>query len=149
MSLWRKWHSVIGILTNAGVLVSVVGNISMKRRLTQPVPHVKGPQRRMGIFYIIVIISQTHTHTIHWFSYGVWCLTIPLFILRQNGTHLHTMKYIYITDQSWGPRSKYCRNAEWLSLACFRSCSLLRRVSPVSIIIIAKMASSSTANRAR
>ena len=50
---------------HAGVLVSVLGNISMKRRLTQPVPHIKGPQRRMGIFFIChyYYFTNTHNHT--------------------------------------------------------------------------------------
>ena len=142
MSLWRKWHSGIVILNIAGVLVSVVGNISMKRRLTQPVPHVKGPQGRTGNFLFYYIYNHTYIHnTLN----QLWRL------MPYNNTihtQLYTMKCTCNTHQSWGPSSKYRRKASWLSLACFMSCSLLRRVSPVSIIIIAKMASSSTANRA-
>ena len=142
MSLWRKWHSGIVILNIAGVLVSVVGNISMKRRLTQPVPHIKGPQRRTGNFLFYYIYNHTYIHnTLN----QLWRL------MPYNNTihiQLYTMKCTCNTHQSWGPSSKYRRKASWLSLACFMSCSLLRRVSPVSIIIIAKMASSSTANRA-
>ena len=142
MSLWRKWHSGIAILNIAGVLVSVVGNISMKRRLTQPVPHVKGPQRRTGNFLFYYIYHHTYIHnTLN----QLWRL------MPYNNTihtQLYTMKCTCNTHQSWGPSSKYRRKASWLSFTSLSSCSLLRRVSPVSIIIIAKMASSSTANRA-
>ena len=91
MSLWRKWHSGIVILNIAGVLVSVVGNISMKRRLTQPVPHVKGPQRRTGNFFYFIISTTTHTYTIHWISYGVWCLTITLSIHNYTQWNAHVI----------------------------------------------------------